>query len=241
MCCIDTRLKLAHLACDLLSLGRPITCFKDVEDVIAAASGISPAVPSALQIQHASSTLIGVKRAAAAVLSSDTESVAALGASSEDAIPQSVKRLRAVPLAVDHTTPHQACASVDVTSTSSVPQGPSVVLTVFRASAVQEICVRLGREDGMGTGRIVHWCGAQIQVGTRVPGDDKTLLFVSLNPCAKLFGRVITTRVPWPSFRGPKWERLRPSFVGYVKLAPGKSCSKYRHLCSLLVLLNSNN
>ena len=46
-------------------------------------------------------------------------------------------------------------------------------LTVFRSSdqEVMEIKLRPGVEDGMGTGRIVHFCGAQIQVGYNVQGE----------------------------------------------------------------------
>ena len=41
---------------------------------------------------------------------------------------------------------------------------PCVSLTIFRGSEVQEVGVQLGLEDGLGTRRLVHWCGAMLQV-----------------------------------------------------------------------------
>ena len=42
---------------------------------------------------------------------------------------------------------------------------PSVSLTIFRAPSLEEVNVRLGSEDGLGTCRLIHWCGAMFQVG----------------------------------------------------------------------------
>lgn len=36
-----------------------------------------------------------------------------------------------------------------------------------RSGAVQQVTVKVGFEDGMGTNRVVHWCGAQLQVPHR--------------------------------------------------------------------------
>lgn len=41
---------------------------------------------------------------------------------------------------------------------------PQVALTIFRAPRVEEVRVQLGREDGLGTCRLIHWCGAMFQV-----------------------------------------------------------------------------
>lgn len=46
-------------------------------------------------------------------------------------------------------------------------QQPLVNLTVFRAGAVIDIAVCLGQEDSLGTDRLVHWCGAQLQTPHR--------------------------------------------------------------------------
>lgn len=51
--------------------------------------------------------------------------------------------------------------------TSSQQDGiakPAVAVIIFRGAAVQTVSVQLGLEDGYGTRRIVHWCGAMLQV-----------------------------------------------------------------------------
>ncbi|KAL0022065.1 hypothetical protein WJX79_000023 [Trebouxia sp. C0005] len=42
-----------------------------------------------------------------------------------------------------------------------------VALTIFRAPRVEEVRVQLGREDGLGTCRLIHWCGAMFQAPHR--------------------------------------------------------------------------
>ena len=41
---------------------------------------------------------------------------------------------------------------------------PQVSVTICRGAKVQEVEVQLGTEDGLGTRRLVHWCGAMFQV-----------------------------------------------------------------------------
>ena len=48
---------------------------------------------------------------------------------------------------------------------------PRVSVTICRGSAVEEVEVQLGSEDGLGTCRLIHWCGAMFQV-------SKPLLFL---------------------------------------------------------------
>lgn len=50
---------------------------------------------------------------------------------------------------------------------SDLPAVPAVPLTIFRNGEVSEVSVRLGLEDGLGTDRLVHWCGAQLQAPHR--------------------------------------------------------------------------
>ena len=52
----------------------------------------------------------------------------------------------------------------DTVSESGSIGRPSVAVTVFRGAAVEVVRVQLGLEDGLGTRRIVHWCGALLQV-----------------------------------------------------------------------------
>ncbi len=44
-----------------------------------------------------------------------------------------------------------------------------VALGVCRAGKVMSVQVALACEDGLGTARIVHWCGAQLQVQPPLP------------------------------------------------------------------------
>jgi hypothetical protein len=46
-------------------------------------------------------------------------------------------------------------------------QQPSVTLTLFRSGCVMDCEVGLGQEDSLGTDRLVHWCGAQLQAPHR--------------------------------------------------------------------------
>ncbi|KAF6255925.1 DegP-type protease [Scenedesmus sp. NREL 46B-D3] len=46
-------------------------------------------------------------------------------------------------------------------------QQPSVTLTLFRSGCVMDCQVGLGHEDSLGTDRLVHWCGAQLQAPHR--------------------------------------------------------------------------
>eukprot|EP00798_Chlamydomonas_sp_ICE-L_P008047 gene8047-1281_t len=44
---------------------------------------------------------------------------------------------------------------------------PTTRLTIFRGGNIEDVDLRLGTEDGIGTNRIVHWCGAQLQAPHR--------------------------------------------------------------------------
>jgi hypothetical protein len=46
-------------------------------------------------------------------------------------------------------------------------QSPCVEVTLFRSGAVLDVTVKLGQEDSLGTDRLVHWCGAQLQAPHR--------------------------------------------------------------------------
>ncbi len=49
-------------------------------------------------------------------------------------------------------------------SQQGILEMPQVLLTIFRAPRVEEVRVQLGSEDGLGTCRLIHWCGAMFQV-----------------------------------------------------------------------------
>ncbi len=54
---------------------------------------------------------------------------------------------------------------------------PQVALTIFRAPRVEEVRVQLGREDGLGTCRLIHWCGAMFQVCKHNTNNNMPLPF----------------------------------------------------------------
>ncbi len=59
------------------------------------------------------------------------------------------------------------CTQEAAAGQQGMPEAPvadEVALRVCRQGRVLAVTVRLAHEDGMGTPRLVHWCGAQIQV-----------------------------------------------------------------------------
>jgi hypothetical protein len=52
----------------------------------------------------------------------------------------------------------------------------AVPLKICRGGKVQALQVRLAQEDGLGTCRLVHWCGAQLQVWAAPVSCDQTAL-----------------------------------------------------------------
>ena len=46
---------------------------------------------------------------------------------------------------------------------------PQVSVTICRGSVVQQVEVQLGSESGLGTCRLIHWCGAMFQVSKHYP------------------------------------------------------------------------
>lgn len=104
-----------------------------------------------------------LKRAAASPI--DGQPTMLLGAANTFLSESSSKHPRLSPLE-DNVVPALKYEISDASDSVSHPQEPEVMLTIFREGAIHEFCVRLGKEDGMGTRRIVHWCGAQIQVSS---------------------------------------------------------------------------
>ena len=60
----------------------------------------------------------------------------------------------------------QVGLETNITSTDH-SVAPAVPLTIFRSGEVSQVSVRLGIEDGLGTDRLVQWCGAQLQAPHR--------------------------------------------------------------------------
>jgi len=169
--------------------GRPVTCFGDVEAVLASGDvggregdaavrggdGAGPAEDEGEGFAAAASPSSKRRRTA-----SRTAGVAgAAAAPSSSAKGGKGRKASAVPTAVNGVTlpvssapppptDDSSSAARDASSEQGRGAEPDLMsLTVFRSSdqEVMELKLRPGVEDGMGTGRIVHFCGAQIQVG----------------------------------------------------------------------------
>ena len=77
------------------------------------------------------------------------------------------------------------CTQEAAAGQQGMPEAPvadEVALRVCRQGRVLAVTVRLAHEDGMGTSRLVHWCGAQIQV--RAPLVTRAAL-VACTDCAR--------------------------------------------------------
>lgn len=162
----------------LSDAGQPITCFKDIEDIIALAYTPECVTSTATAHLEESGKMItraslaptsyeqidgSLKRIAASAMDGQL-STTPFGAANALTAGMSSKHLRSSSLQDNVIS---ASESIKATSDQvSNPQAPVVMLTIFRQGAIHKFCVKLGKEDGMGTRRIVHWCGAQIQVSS---------------------------------------------------------------------------
>lgn len=147
---------------------RPVSSFADVERIIAAAGSGGGANKlkavngtSHVNGEHGSTSPgAGSKRH-----SSDDEVGDEVGAQGDA---PDRKRPRGVAGAIataEVPSPHDGHAS-SLQESNPLPE-PSVTLTVFRGGEIHRVEVRLGEEDGLGTDRLVHWCGAQLQAPHR--------------------------------------------------------------------------
>uniref|UniRef100_A0A383V519 Pro-apoptotic serine protease NMA111 n=1 Tax=Tetradesmus obliquus TaxID=3088 RepID=A0A383V519_TETOB len=123
--------------------GQPVSSFTDVESVIAAAAGEQQAAAAA------AAGTGSVAAAAAAAVDSTADAAAAA------ARPAKRPRSSNSSIADGQQDVHQQ------------QQQPSVTLTLFRSGCVMDCQVGLGQEDSLGTDRLVHWCGAQLQAPHR--------------------------------------------------------------------------
>jgi hypothetical protein len=125
--------------------GQPVSSFTDVESVIAAAAG---------EHQAAAAAAAGTGSIAAAAAADGAADPAAAAAAERPA-----KRPRSTADGLTNSQ-QQRQQQQDM-------QQPSVTLTLFRSGCVMDCQVGLGQEDSLGTDRLVHWCGAQLQTPHR--------------------------------------------------------------------------
>lgn len=51
----------------------------------------------------------------------------------------------------------------------SVGAATEVALKICRGRRVQKVAIKVAQDHGLGTRRLVHWCGAQFQVWASLP------------------------------------------------------------------------
>ncbi|KAF5839291.1 hypothetical protein DUNSADRAFT_1164 [Dunaliella salina] len=179
----------------LAMAGKPVTCFRDVESLISAFNSNAPARlhpgahsngGDAKQQEQQQQQQPGQRRARAAAESDgDVEGQPPRkkgpGAqiSSESQQQQQQQQQHGVGGAGQNNASEDgglqgegapAAASATHASGSNAGNGnsscaPWMPVTIFRSGQIMETHVQLGLEDGMGTNRILHWCGAQLQLG----------------------------------------------------------------------------
>ncbi|KAI3430723.1 hypothetical protein D9Q98_005309 [Chlorella vulgaris] len=149
--------------------GQPISSFNDVERVIVQAAAAAE-----------TAAVVAVSPPGAGAGAPGTSGVPGSAAGQQDQEAPPMKRARvaasegveqaglATGMEVDvgqpvaPAVPTAVPAAVPVPAQAQLPE-VSLSLTIFRDGEVQEVAVRLGQEDGLGTDRLVHWCGAQLQ------------------------------------------------------------------------------
>eukprot|EP00200_Dunaliella_tertiolecta_P008556 CAMPEP_0202391600 /NCGR_PEP_ID=MMETSP1127-20130417/91921_1 /ASSEMBLY_ACC=CAM_ASM_000462 /TAXON_ID=3047 /ORGANISM="Dunaliella tertiolecta, Strain CCMP1320" /LENGTH=1117 /DNA_ID=CAMNT_0048994043 /DNA_START=31 /DNA_END=3384 /DNA_ORIENTATION=+ len=171
--------------------GKPVTCFRDVESLISAFNSCAPVHAhrdahsngGATKQQHHQQS---GQRRARGVGGSDGEGQpprkkgpgaqtsgepqhqqhqqqdGADGASLNNGSQGESLQGEGAPAAA--SAPHTSGGSNIGNGNSSAPWIP---VTIFRSGQIMETHVQLGLEDGMGTNRILHWCGAQLQAPHR--------------------------------------------------------------------------
>ncbi|GFH30343.1 PDZ domain-containing protein, partial [Haematococcus lacustris] len=172
--------------------GTPVTCFRDVEAIILAQE--QPEATAACPVPHyvAAEGAVGLceqappgqhlgkKRKAEEVLEKPSQEneaqqgqQAPICKASAMAGSQATQELVGVDAQIQdsaHTgsvaRPHTT-APVTEQAASPLTPLPSLPITIFRGTELMQVTVQLGSEAGMGTSRVLHWCGAQLQSSHR--------------------------------------------------------------------------
>lgn len=111
---------------------KPVTCFRDVENIAAA-------IPWPENAECPSET--------------------------DDLAGRPAKRCKTSEARAAANGQHAEAPSTS--GTSEPAAGPSLRLTIYRSGAIQNVDLQLGVDDGLGTSRLLHWCGAQLQAPHR--------------------------------------------------------------------------
>lgn len=156
--------------------GQPLTSFADVEALVkgarwAGAGGAQPEQEAAggssgrrqqKAGRPAKRAKVGSSNALAAV--ADQLAAGEVGT----ATPEPGGPVEAVGAASSPSTKEeQPCAAAAGAVAAAPAPAPTITVTIFRGGQVLDLPLLLGVEDGLGTDRLVHWCGAQLQAPHR--------------------------------------------------------------------------
>ncbi len=150
--------------------GQPVTSYGHVEDIVAACSlSATPHPPlnlTAPQEDHSPKLLIAAVMSTSGMFESDLSvSAGKAGTVNEgNEIKCGWQQPAMLIKAARPSSPGVDSQSGPAETQKGNLEMPQVALTIFRAPRVEEVRVQLGREDGLGTCRLIHWCGAMFQV-----------------------------------------------------------------------------
>lgn len=158
--------------------GQPVTSYGHVETIVAAFSlaDQTTSIPPHQSTDSASPSSIA-PTVPAELLQSKTGSPQRLAQKTEQAHEAAITDTKMQHQGDLHTLIKAARPDTSELELSRLPgvsqEGtmamPQVSVTICRGSVVQEVEVQLGSEDGLGTCRLIHWCGAMFQVSKHHP------------------------------------------------------------------------
>ena len=153
--------------------GQPVTSYGHVETIVAACSLADQVTSIPLHQSTGSASPSSITSTVPAeLLQSKTNSPQRLTQKPEQAVEAAVTDTKTQHQDDSHTLIKAARPDdfgLPVASQEGTMAMPQVSVTICRGAKVQEVEVQLGSEDGLGTRRLIHWCGAMFQVSQRSP------------------------------------------------------------------------
>lgn len=146
--------------------GQPVTSYGHVENIVAACSLAAQLPPHWCPVPEppsiTASTMLAElscgKSSSPQHVEGKTEQLKeAVEVGNKSQSPMLIKAARPA-------TSEPRCSQLVVESQQKAAAMPQVSVTICRGSAVEEVEVQLGSEDGLGTCCLIHWCGAMFQV-----------------------------------------------------------------------------
>lgn len=155
--------------------GQPVTSYGDVETIVAACSLAAQATSTPPHHSTDPASPSSSTRAMPAEAShTKSSSPQHLTAKSHEAaaVSNETQRQGDLPKLIKAARPDNSgfnSSKVPMESQQGTVAMPQVSVTICRGAVVEEVEVQLGSEDGLGTSRLIHWCGAMFQVSRHHP------------------------------------------------------------------------